>query len=290
MISLVVPHYRDHERLGILLNHLDYQLLEKTFWEVIVVNNDPISPLVLPPTIQVSYNLRVLEEPRPGSYAARNKGISVAKGNIIAFTDSDCLPDLDWLKNAFENFSQDFKREIGILTGPVPLFFKDPRKLSDAEIYEKYTGFTTEAYAREGHAITANWFSYKSVLEEFGCFNDSLKSNGDSELSGKISAKYPVVYKENIIIRHPARYRTEDLVNKYKRLLGGTFSRKYQQDLKGFKWFVVNFVWKRYRFAVKKLLTVSPKEALAIWRVCHAINKGAVSEYYDLIGGGETKR
>lgn len=289
-ISVIIPHYKDFDCLLLVLYSLEKQTLSPQKWEVIVVNNDPDIPLVLPENLSVHYSLRVLEEPQPGSYAARNKGIATAKGDIIAFTDSDCLPDADWLKNAQELFSEDFKKEIGILTGPVPLFFKDPSQLTDAEIYEKYTGFTTKVYAEEGHAITANWFSYKSVLEEFGCFNDALKSNGDSELSGKISKKYNIVYSENILVRHPARYQTADLVNKYKRLLGGTYQRKFKNAKRGFRWHVLDFVWKRYRFAVKKLLTVSPKESFAIWRVCHAINRGAFGEYFELINGADTKR
>lgn len=289
-VTVIVPHYKDFSSLLFILHTLGKQTLSPDEWEVIVVNNDPDIPLVLPDTLSVTYSLQVLEEPKPGSYAARNRGIAAARGEIIAFTDSDCVPDVDWLKNAYELFSKDFKKEIGILTGPVPLFFKDPSKLTDAEIYEKYTGFTTKAYAEEGHAITANWFSHKSVLEEFGFFNDTLKSNGDSELSGKISKKYPIVYRENILVRHPARYRTEDLVNKHRRLLGGTFTRKYQHDLRGFRRFLVDFAWKRYRFALKKLLTVSPNESLAICRVCHAINMGVYKEYIDLMKGAETKR
>ncbi|WP_026970206.1 glycosyltransferase family A protein [Algoriphagus terrigena] len=289
-ISVIIPYYKDFSGLLLILNSLEWQTLPLHNWEVIVVNNDPDLPLILPEKLSIPYSLRVLEEPNPGSYAARNMGIAAARGNILAFTDSDCLPDTNWLKNAWEMFTQDFKKEIGILTGPVPLFFRDSNHLSDAEIYEKYTGFTTEAYAKDGHAITANWFSYKSVLEEFGCFNDELKSNGDSELSGKISQRYSVVWNENLIVSHPARYRTEDLVNKYRRLLGGTFTRKFQDNAKGFRSHVLGFIWRRYRFAFKKLVSVSPYESLAILRVCHAINLGALQEYFDLIRGKETKR
>lgn len=259
-------------------------------WEVILVNNDPDIPLALSRDISFSYSLSILEEPKPGSYAARNKGISAASGKIIAFTDSDCVPDVDWLKNALEMFSMDFKKEIGILTGPVPLFFKNPDQLTEAEVYENYTGFSTKAYSKEGHAITANWFSYKSVLNEFGNFNEKLKSNGDSELSGKITQKYKLVYSEDISVNHPARYQTIDLVNKYKRLLGGAFTRKFQGKSSGFRWYILDFLFRRYRFAFKKLFTVSPRESLAILRVCHAINLGVIQEYLSLIMGGETKR
>jgi len=289
-ISIIIPFYKDLGGLLLILRSLESQTLPSRNWEVIVVNNDPDLPLVLPECLSLSYSLKILEEPKPGSYAARNKGIAAARGSIIAFTDADCSPDNEWLKNSWEVFSQDFKKEIGILTGPVSLFFKDPENLSDAEVYEKYTGFTTKVYAKDGHAITANWFSYKSVLEEFGCFNATLKSNGDSELSGKISTKYPIVYQESILVRHPARYRTTDLVNKYRRLLGGAFTRKFKNDIQGLRWYVLGFIWKRYRFALKKLGTVSPKESFAIWRVCHAINSGAIKEYFDLRSGAETKR
>ncbi|GAB3219707.1 glycosyltransferase family 2 protein [Algoriphagus aestuariicola] len=289
-ISIIIPHYKNFGGLLLVLRSMESQTLPSDNWEVIVVNNDPDLPLLLPEGLSLRYSLTVFEEPNPGSYAARNKGIAAAKGNIVAFTDSDCLPDIEWLKHAWEVFSLDFKKEIGILTGPVSIFFKDPTKLSDAEVYEKYTGFTTKVYASEGHAITANWFSYKSVMDEFGRFNSTLKSNGDSELSGKINTKYPIVYRENILVKHPARYRTEDLVNKYRRLLGGTFTRKYQRTPKKFKWHILDFIVRRYRFAVKRFLSVSPKESLAIWRVCHSINKGAVKEYFDLRSGVETKR
>lgn len=290
MISLVIPYYKDFDRLIFLLNHLNNQVLERFFWEVIVVNNDPEIPLNLPLNLSVNYNLRILNETIPGSYAARNKGILEAKGEIIAFTDSDCLPDRDWLENARTLFLQDYKKEVGVLTGPVPLFYKNPLSLSDAEVYEKHTGFTTKSYANQGHAITANWFSYKSVLEEFGNFNSQLKSNGDSDLSGKINREYQIVYREDIKVLHPARFHTEDLVNKYKRLIGGTYIRKYQENRQGFRIYFSDFVVKRYRFALKKIFTVSPKESWAILKVCHAINLGTLKEFHHLVNGGETKR
>jgi hypothetical protein len=43
-------------------------------------------------------NVRVLAEPRPGISAARNGGLAVARGEIIAFTDDDVEVDRGWLK------------------------------------------------------------------------------------------------------------------------------------------------------------------------------------------------
>ena len=49
--------------------------------------------------------IRLFREHRQGSYAARNLGLEKAKGSIIAFTDSDCIPDADWLNHIAEAMS-----------------------------------------------------------------------------------------------------------------------------------------------------------------------------------------
>lgn len=289
-ISIIIPHYKDKERLFLLLEELENQVLTKNLWEVIVVNNDPEAFLVLPVGFSTTYHLKILEESIPGSYAARNKGVLEAKGEILAFTDSDCLPDRHWLINAYTHFSNDKDKKIGILTGPIPLFFNDPSSLSAAETYEKYTGFTTKAYAMDGKAVTANWFSYAFVIEEFGGFDPALKSNGDSQLSGQISTKYSVNYQEDIIVAHPARFMIEELTSKYRRLLGGTYTRKYQGSNIEFSIYLFNFIFRRYRFALKKLVTVNYTDSLKIFKVCHAINKNVLLEFFSIIRGNPTVR
>lgn len=290
MISVVIPHYKDRVRLMFLLEQLGNQTLAPNFWEVLVVNNDPYLPLALPKDFSVSYKLKLMEEPKPGSYAARNRGISEAQGDIIAFTDSDMLPNPEWLAVAFDKFKSDNKKEIGILTGPVPLYYRYPDNLTPSEIYEKYTGFDFEGYAKEGATGAGNWFSYKSVLEEFGCYREDLKSNGDTELSLRITSKYRIEYLPELENRHPARHSIEDLVLRYRRILGGTYSRRFSSSQLGFLAHTGNFILRRYRFAFKKLFTLTSKESLAILRVCNAINLGAVKEYFHLVRGGETKR
>src|SRR3546814_5813595 len=41
--------------------------------------------------------VELLEEPQPGSYVARNRGIERVRAPITAFTDADCEPAPDWL-------------------------------------------------------------------------------------------------------------------------------------------------------------------------------------------------
>ena len=41
--------------------------------------------------------ITLLREPKQGAYAARNRGLDQALGEILAFTDADCVPKSDWL-------------------------------------------------------------------------------------------------------------------------------------------------------------------------------------------------
>jgi len=289
-ISVIIPTYRDTDRLIKCIRALENQTLDKSFFEVIVVNNDPNETLDFGTEILNDLNLKVLSEEKPGSYAARNKGIKEAKNEIIAFTDSDMIPDKNWLACARSYFSEDVAKRIGILTGPVPLFYKDPNNLSIAEIYGKYTGSDFESYAKDGACGAGNWFSYKAVLEEYGNFREDLKSNGDTDLSLKISKKYEVEYVPCLINSHPARYYLQELSFRYCRLLGGTFQRNYSQNPKGFFMHTLKFIFRRYRFSLKKFFMVNLKESFSIFIACNVINFAVLKEYFFLIKGRETKR
>jgi GT2 family glycosyltransferase len=80
------------KRLG-ELDHPDY--------EVIVVDNRPADA----PAADIE-GARVVREPRPGISAARNRGIAVATGEIIAFTDDDVQAHPGWLSALGRRFAR----------------------------------------------------------------------------------------------------------------------------------------------------------------------------------------
>lgn len=288
--SVIIPVFKDNERLKICLEALVSQQIGNENFEVIVVNNDPDGEVIIDEEFLSLLNLKIFTERTPGSYAARNLGIAHATARILALTDSDCIPDPDWLRNAQRYFEADSDHALGILAGDVPLFFKNPKKLTYAEVYEKYTGFDFRSYVKEGTCGAGNWFTYKKIMKEFGGFNPQLKSNGDTALSSKISKKYRLVFAPDVIVRHPSRYHVSELVYKYRRLLGGTYHRRFENQPFKFLKHLINFSFRRLRFSAKKFFTVPIKESWPIFVVCSAITLGAWQEYFSLIKGGETKR
>jgi glycosyltransferase involved in cell wall biosynthesis len=54
-----------------------------------------------PPIGNLSENFsfaHCIREPKPGSYAARNRGIATSRAALLGFTDADCLPAEDWIE------------------------------------------------------------------------------------------------------------------------------------------------------------------------------------------------
>ena len=95
-VSVVIPVYNDSVRLKTCLQALEAQTYPKEVYEVIVVDNgsdESIEPVVAEfPQARASY------ETHPGSYAARNKGVSISRGEVLAFTDLDDILAPDWIE------------------------------------------------------------------------------------------------------------------------------------------------------------------------------------------------
>ena len=100
-VSVVVPCHAAAQTIGPLLEALRAQTLERERYEVIVV--DPAADgtrRVLEDALArwTGPELRVVRGPlRDGPAAKRNAGAARARGRVLAFTDSDCVPEPEWL-------------------------------------------------------------------------------------------------------------------------------------------------------------------------------------------------
>lgn len=217
-VSIIIPTYYDWERLQLCLTALENQTYSKGCFEIIVVNNAPEDKP--PVTLVIPDNCCLVDEAKPGSYAARNKGISIAVGEILAFTDSDCLPDECWLTNAVNFFNSN--PSIDRIGGNIELFYRS-HQLTVAEIYEKGYAFRqSEFVSKQGMAATGNMLTKKGVVSEIGPFDDSLMSGGDALWGKKASAAgYTIEYVRNVNVKHPARFDLKAILLKNRRETAG---------------------------------------------------------------------
>ena len=228
LVSVIIPVYNDGERLRLCLQALERQTYPKERYEVIVVDNASDTAAKIKDVIREFKDAIALYEEIPGSYAARNKGLAVAKGEAIAFTDADCIPAPDWIEKGISHLQQ--VANCGLVGGEIEIFWRDFRQPSLIELYESMLAFRQQDCIEKHHySVTANLFTWKKVFDRVGNFNSQLKSNGDIEWSNRVYAGgYSQVYARDAIVKHPALHSFRQLRKKVVRCAGGEYDRHHQ--------------------------------------------------------------
>jgi GT2 family glycosyltransferase len=124
-ISVVVPSHDRPQRLRALLDALAAQSLRAGRWEAVVVHDDgpgPTEDLLRDHPLAAAGVLRHRSvAPGTGSAARmRNVGWRAAGGRLIAFTDDDCRPHLDWLERLLAATARDAGAIVQGRTRPDP--------------------------------------------------------------------------------------------------------------------------------------------------------------------------
>ncbi|PAU92847.1 hypothetical protein CK503_14255 [Aliifodinibius salipaludis] len=218
--SVIIPTYNDWFRLMQCVAAVEDQTLSKDQYEVIVVDNSEDG--AIPEEIHLPERVQLIHEPQPGSYAARNRGAVVAIGDIFAFTDSDCIPDKNWLKNAQKYFN-----ETNDLVGGKVDIFQPERGSKYGYLYERATAFPQDKNVPSGRGVTANLLVRSSVFEKIGGFDSSVKSGGDWEFTLRCTkAGHQMVYADDVQVKHPARNLYTIFKKHYRLTCGGALNIK----------------------------------------------------------------
>jgi glycosyltransferase involved in cell wall biosynthesis len=292
-VSVIIPVFNDSDRLLTCLQALENQTYPKSHYEVIVVDN--ASDENIEKLVDQFDQAIVTYESRPGAYVARNKGLTIAKGDVIAFTDADCIPFQNWIENGTENLLS--TPDCGLVVGRVNIFFRNPDKPNAVELYDALTAFPNE-YCIKVHKFgpTANVFTFRSVIEHVGNFNENLKSAGDLEWGQRVfSSGYKQVYAENTIVTHPARYSMNQLYKKHTRIVGGIYDLKTDNHLSPFQ-LVKDLVRDIIPPKIAYVRFYSDKRLKGVNRKCKAIfvmllvKLSRIVEMLRLHTGGKSKR
>jgi glycosyltransferase involved in cell wall biosynthesis len=98
-VTVILPTYRRPDSLRRALAGLSAQTDPGVPWELVVIDNDDGggAEAVLRAGASGLPSWRYVREERRGSAHARNRGIAEARGEIVAMTDDDCVPEREWL-------------------------------------------------------------------------------------------------------------------------------------------------------------------------------------------------
>ena len=211
-ISIIVPHYNQHAVLDECLASLKSQSLPRDRYEIIIVDNG--SDGGIRDAIQKNPDVIFCFEENRGAANARNAGIDIAKGEIIAFTDADCVAEFDWLERGINGL-----RFADLSGGAINVSFQDDRAPTDIEIFEKIFAFRQQTYIkRKRFSVTANLFVWTRAAKAIGPFKNGVAEDLDW-CRRAVSLGFRLAFNDTSIINHPARRDWSELTAKWRRLV-----------------------------------------------------------------------
>jgi glycosyltransferase involved in cell wall biosynthesis len=222
-VSVIIPVYKDWDRIKLCLDSLAKQSYPSNSYEILIINNGDREEIPKWLNNNNQSNLKIFSETQKGSYAARNKGINESIGEIIAFIDSDCIADTNWIMEGAKLINGGKLR----VAGKISIFPKNPSNPNLAEIYDMVFGFDQESSSKSGLSVTANLFVKREIIDRVGLFKSSMLSGGDTDWSKRASKiGIGLSYSDQVQISHPARSSSRDLFMKRARVSRKLKSRK----------------------------------------------------------------
>lgn len=239
-ISVIIPVYNDITGIRDTLHSLlkiDY--LDDRHEIIVVDNGSTDRTKVVAEDIATDYkHVRVLlENDIQGSYAARNKGIQHATGDILAFIDADMTVEKSWLSDLESVFIETNADYIGC---NVELYFPEDKKTIIGE-YNLALGFAVCVDIRKQQfAPTCCLAIRKTVINDVGPFHSDLVSGGDREFGQRVAAAgYTQHFAEDIVMRHPVRTKPLQIAKKAVRVGKGQeqIYHRYSKTAESRPWF-----------------------------------------------------
>ncbi|MDD2890040.1 MAG: glycosyltransferase family A protein [bacterium] len=191
LISVVVAAYNSKDLLKDSLQSLITQNFDKKNYEIIVVDDgskDGTSTF-LEEFIKDKTNIRYVKQKNKGVASARNTGIKLSKGKIVAFTDQDCLADKNWLKEIAKSFLD--KELIGV-SGCV---------ITETKKVNPFAHYVLDETA--GNFISCNVAYRKDILEKLNGFDIGFNYGfDDTDLYLRATKLGKLTSNKNAVICH----------------------------------------------------------------------------------------
>ena len=201
MISIIIPTYNEEKNIENCLNSLLNQTLPRKEYEIIVVDGQSKDKTV---SIAKKYADKVIQQKSKGVGGARNDGVKLAKYDLIATTDADCIVPKNWLKDIITTFNN---KNIIAVCGPDGPIEKDIKSniiffvIRNIILISSYFGI----YCLGG---TNSAFKKKDFLK-IGGYRD-LPHSDDVDLGFRLNKIGKIKYNKKLFVKFSTRRMKKD--------------------------------------------------------------------------------
>ena len=231
-ISVIIPAHNAAKTINVCLQAMQKQQMASAIHcEIIVVNDGSTDETA---AIATSAKVKVINHARKrGAAAARNSGISAARGEIILFTDADCIPQENWVTEMIRPFAD--KAIIGckgIYTTSQPELVA---RFVQIEYEDKYDLLHTQSHIDFIDTYSA---AYRAdILKSCGGFDERIFYVEDQELSFRLAAQgHAMVFQPTAVVNHYhsktlwGYFRKKVMIGYWKAQIVRRFPRRALQD------------------------------------------------------------
>ncbi len=214
--SIIIPSFNRRAELERLLAALADQQIPAASYEIIVVD-DGSTDQTREYLAGLSDNTRWLAHERQGPGQARNSGAAEARGSILLFIDTDCVPEPGWLAALSAPFSDE---SVGA-TGGAEVMQPGDSKLEQVISHVMFSKLSTGGL-RGGsgkrlakyYPRTFNMAVRKSIFDKLGGFKP-MYNGEDVEFSYRVrQADYELEYCDEARVAHIRTYSVTDFIRR----------------------------------------------------------------------------
>lgn len=206
-VTVVVPVRNGEQTIEPLLESLQKLDYNNDKVEVIIVDGNSTD---MTQDIVKKYPVKLVVEKKKGLNVARNTGIKKGNGEIVAFTDSDCIVPSNWVTKIVENFKNP---QVSCVGGSAKALNSDfVSQYADNSIVRLMPFFTKREELDKvkpffRHPAGCNMAYRKKVAEEIGYFDENIQYGFDEvEFADRVcKAGYKMVLDPNVLVWHKHR-------------------------------------------------------------------------------------
>jgi GT2 family glycosyltransferase len=231
-VAVIIPHFNDLAGLDICLAALQAQTYPADRVQIVVGDN--ASPQGLKEVeALVGGRAEVVLVTERGAGPARNGAVAQSHGEILAFIDSDCVAEPQWLEHgvcALQGF--DF---VG---GHVKVLVDDEASMTPVEAWERVFAFDFKSYIeRKGFTGSGNLFCARTLFDTVGGFGVGISE--DTEWSRRAQALgFRLGYAPKAVVGHPARRTWDELIRKWRRINDENYGLSAGRPARRLRWVV----------------------------------------------------
>lgn len=204
-LTVVVPTRGRFAQLRNCLEGICAQDVDPHRFEVVIVDDaspQPLASLIECYRDRLAVRL-IVQERSVGPAAARNAGVEIARGRLLAFIDDDCVPSPHWLSALMRELS---RHPDSLLGGYVENGLPDnPYSTASQQISTYVRRYYEAEHGNEKFFPTNNLALSAERFRELGGFVTSIPSHTaeDKEFSDRWRARnYPMAYVPDAVVRH----------------------------------------------------------------------------------------